>query len=180
MMTGKNWSTLRKSCSSATLSSVNPTSTALGSNQDLCNEKLVANCWTAFLLLEWKFHGTELVITNIQLPEICYLPTDQGHIYWDLQQVQTVKPTFTSCTHCFQAVTINCPRKQHIPDASGLKVLFYHVSHSKFLVLTYDIFEMTVSKKKWQKPIFGMLVKYCHSHLYLRNVATPWSKKVQR
>jgi hypothetical protein len=43
---------------------------------------------------------------------------------------------------------INCPHKQHIPDASSLKVLFYHVSHSKFLVLTYDIFEMTVSKKK--------------------------------
>jgi hypothetical protein len=45
ILTGENWSTLRKSCPSATLSNTNPTWTALGSNLDFCGECLVATAW---------------------------------------------------------------------------------------------------------------------------------------
>jgi hypothetical protein len=54
-----------------------------------------------------------------------------------------------SCKYCSLVVPKNCPREQCIIilDVSFLKVLFSHISHSEFLVLTHSIFEMVISEK---------------------------------
>jgi hypothetical protein len=56
-------------------------------------------------------------------------------------------------------VTVHCPYKQCIiiSDASFYKMLFSHISHSEFLVLTHNILGMIVSEKNSESKVMFLI-----------------------